>query len=119
MDKQQVSETAKVILGEVARAKGFAETGQLNEIFLSAETIISGLAYLLAAKVEAEQIYRIKRQTYINEGMTAAAAEAHAKASDEYAYWQKVEGVYDLGIQQTQLLKKFGPLLDDEYRRTR
>ncbi|HLH93564.1 MAG TPA: hypothetical protein VKW08_00455 [Xanthobacteraceae bacterium] len=119
MDQGQVSETAKIVLGEVAKAKHFTETGQLNEIFLSAETIISGLAYLLSAKVEAEQQYRLKRVKCLNDGMTAAAAEAHAKASDEYVYWQKLEGVYDLGVQQTQLLKKFGPLLDDEYRRTK
>jgi hypothetical protein len=49
--------------------------------------------------------------------MTAAAAEAAAKATDEYIQWRKLEEVYDLGVQQTQLLKKFGPLLDDEYRR--
>jgi hypothetical protein len=114
-----VIETAKVVLGEVARAKQFTETRQIGEIFLSAETIISGLAYLLAAKVEAEQDYRIKRMKFINDGMTAAAAESHAKASDEYVQWRKLEGVYDLGEQQIQLLKKFGPLLEDEYKRTR
>ena len=114
-----VIETAKLVLGEVARAKQFTETKQIGEIFLSAETIISGLAYLLSAKVEAEQAYRIKRQLHINEGMSAAAAEAHAKATDEYAHWQKLEGVYELGVQQIQLLKKFGPLLEDEYKRTR
>src|SRR5436190_11278482 len=105
-----VTETAKLILGEVARAKYFSETQQIGEIFLSAETIISGLAYLLSAKLEAEQAYRIKRQSHINEGMTAAAAEAHAKATNEYIRWRKLEGVYDLGEQQIQLLKKFGPL---------
>jgi hypothetical protein len=114
-----VIETAKVVLGEVARAKQFTESQQIGEVFLSAETIVSGLAYLLGAKVEAEQQYRIKRLKCINDGMSAAAAEAHAKASDEYVKWQKLEGVYDLGVQQIQLLKKFGPLLEDEYKRTR
>ena len=68
--------------------------------------------------LDAEQAYRIKRQTYINEGMTGAAAEAHAKATDEYKYWRKLEGIYDLGEQQIQLLKKFGPLLENEYKRS-
>src|SRR6266550_5696700 len=110
-------DTAKMILGEVARAKQFTQTKQIGEIFLSAETIISGLAYLLSAKLEAEQAYRIKRQSHINDGMTAAAAEAHAKATNEYIHWRKLEGVYDLGEQQIQLLKKFGPLLEAEYKR--
>ncbi len=111
-------ETAKVVLGEVSRAKQFTETKQIGEIFLSAETIISGLAYLLGAKLDAEQAYRIKRQSHIVDGMTAAAAEVSAKATDEYILWRKLEEVYELGIQQIQLLKKFGPLLEDEYRRT-
>jgi hypothetical protein len=114
-----VIETAKVVLGEVARAKQFTETQQIGEVFLSAETIVSGLAYILGAKVEAEQAYRMKRVKFFNDGMSAAAAETFAKASDEYAQWQKLEGVYDLGVQQIQLLKKFGPLLEDEYKRTR
>jgi hypothetical protein len=49
-----------------------------------AETIISGLAHLLSAKVDAEQAYR-------NDGMTAAAAEAHTKPTDEYVRWRKLE----------------------------
>jgi hypothetical protein len=114
-----VSETAKVVLGEVARAKQFTETQQIGEVFLSAETIVSGLAYLLSAKIEAEQAYRIKRVKYINDGLSAAAAEAHAKASDEYVAWQKLEGVYNLGQEQIMLLKRFGPLLEQEYNRTR
>jgi hypothetical protein len=89
----------------------------MGEIFLSAETIVSGLAYLLGAKLDAEQAYRIKRQSFINDGMTAAA-EAHAKATPEYIFWRKLEGVYDLGEQQIQLLKKFGPLLEAEYKRS-
>src|SRR5437588_11724523 len=112
-----IDETAKVVLSEIASAKHFTQTQQIGEIFLSAETIISGLAYLLSAKLEAEQAYRIKRQSHINEGMTAAAAEAHAKATNEYIRWRKLEGVYDLGEQQIQLLKKFGPLLEAEYKR--
>lgn len=114
-----VTETAKVVLSEVARAKQFTETRQIGEIFLSAETIVSGLAYLLGAMLEAEQAYRIRRMKFINDGMSAAAAEAHAKATDEYTLWRKLEAVYDLGQQQIQLLKKFGPLLEDEYRRAR
>jgi hypothetical protein len=113
-----VTETAKIVLAEVARAKQFTQTRQIGEIFLSAETIVSGLAYLLSPMLEAEQAYRIKRQSHINDEMTAAAAEAHAKASDEYKYWRKLEGVYDLGEQQIQLLKKFGPLLEAEYKRS-
>jgi hypothetical protein len=63
----------------------------------------------LSAKLDAEQAYRIKRQSHINDGMTAAAAESHAKPTDEYIRWRKLEGMYDLGEQQIQLLKKFGP----------
>jgi hypothetical protein len=112
-----VLKTAKVVLTEVARAKEFTETKQIGEIFLSAETIVSGLAYLLGAKLDAEKAYRVKRQSFIAQGMTAAAAEAQAKASDEYILRRKLEGVYDLGEQQIMLLKKFGPMLEDEYRR--
>src|SRR4051794_29283201 len=95
-----VLKTAKVILSEVARAKQFTEAKQVGDIFLSAETIVSGLAYLLGAKLDAEQAYRIKRQSFINDGMTAAAAEAHAKATNEYILWRKLEGVYELGEAQ-------------------
>ncbi|MGY3406077.1 hypothetical protein ACVWZV_002190 [Bradyrhizobium sp. GM5.1] len=116
--KASATETAKVVLKEVGRAKMFYSSRQMNEIFLSAETIVSGLAHLLSAKLDAEQQYRIKRQGNIQDGMTAAAAEAHAKATDEYIYWRKLEGVYDLGEQQIQLLKKFGPLLEAEYKRS-
>ena len=72
-------------------------------------------AYLLGPMLDAEQAYRMKRQSHINDGMTA---EAHAKASNEYIYWRKLEGVYGLGEQQIQLLKKFGPLLEAEYKRS-
>lgn len=113
-----VNETAKLILAEVASAKGFTEARNIGAVFLSAETIISGLAYLVGPMLDAEQVYRQKRLSYINDGMTAAAAEAHAKATDEYKYWRKLEHVYDLGEQQTQLLKKFGPLLEAEYKRS-
>ena len=111
--------TAKVILGEIARAKQFTETKQVGEIFLSAETIVSGLAYLLGARLDAEQAYRIKRQAFIADGMTAAAAEAAAKATDQYIHWRKLEEVYELGVQQIQLLKKFGPLIEAEYQRAK
>lgn len=113
-----VTETAKIVLAEVARAKQFTQSQNIGAIFLSSETIISGLAYLLGAKLEAEQAYRIKRVKCINDGMSAAAAETHAKASDEYKAWRKLEGVYELGHEQIMLLKRFGPLLEAEYKRS-
>jgi hypothetical protein len=113
-----VTQTAKIVLTEVARAKGFSETQQLNEIFLSSETIISGLAYLLSPRLEAEQAYRKLITAGIDGGMSAAAAEAKAKASDEYVQWKKLEGVYELGQEQINILKKFGPLLNQEYQRS-
>jgi hypothetical protein len=61
----------------------------------------------------------MKRVKYLNDGMSAAAAETHAKATDEYVQWKKLEGVYDLGHEQIMLLKRFGPLLEEEYKRTR
>lgn len=87
-------ETAKVLLGEVARAKQFTETKQIGEIFLSVETILSGLAYLTGPLVDAEQQYRLKRVKFMNDGMSAAAAETHAKATDDYAYWRKLQYAY-------------------------
>lgn len=114
----QALETAKLVLAEVARSKTFTETKQISEIFLSAETIVSGLAYLLGAKLEAEHAYRTKRQQFIAEGDTAAAAEAKAKATEDYVLWRKLEGVYALGEQRIQLLKKFGPLMYAEYGRS-
>src|SRR5262245_8930961 len=111
-------DTAKLVLGEVARAKHFTETKQIGEIFLSSETIVSALAYLTGPMLDAEHVYRLKRQSYIADGMTAAAAEANAKASEEYIYWRKLEMAYELGQEQINILKKFGPLLENEYRRS-
>jgi hypothetical protein len=70
----ETSQTAKIVLAEVARAKGFSETQQLNEIFLSSETIISGLAYLLSPRLEAEQAYRKLITAGIDGGMSSGGS---------------------------------------------
>lgn len=115
---KETSDTAKFILAEVARAKHFAQSRQINEIFLSAETITSLLAFLVGPKLDAEKLYRVLRQEFITNGASAAAAEAAAKATDEYFAWRKLEHVYELGHEQIMLLKRFGPLLQEEYNRS-
>lgn len=114
----EAEETAKIILAEVARAKGWSEPRNPHDLFLSAETIISALAYLVGPTMAAEQTHRRKVQTYIDRGMSVSGAEAKAKSEDEYYTWKKLERACELGQEQIMLLKKFGILMDGEQRRS-
>jgi hypothetical protein len=53
-------------------------------------------------------------QSYANRPRRRSAGwsqrhKAHAKATDEYIYWRKLAGVYDLEEQQIQLQKNSAP----------
>jgi hypothetical protein len=65
-----------------------------------------------------EQAYRKEIAVMLEEGKSAAAAEATARAGDAYKIWKKTERVYDLAHEQIMALKKFGDKLDNEYKRS-
>jgi hypothetical protein len=58
---EEVNDTAKIVLAEVARAKQFMFDGQMNEIFLSCETIISGPASIRTAKSASKRSKKLMR----------------------------------------------------------
>lgn len=117
MNEEPIS-IAKQILSEIARAKDFSTTTDINEIFASAETIIGSLAFLTSPIVDAEIEYRKQIVYYINEGKSHAEAETRAKTSEAYKYWKKLEAVKDLANEQILLLKKFQTELGLEYKRS-
>ena len=114
-----VDETVKVVLAEVQNARDYSQPRNVNDLFLSSETIISGgLAYLVGPMLDAEQAYRARVQTLIDEGASVSGAEARARSEDEYKIWKKIERACELGEQQIMILKKFGTLLESENRRS-
>lgn len=110
---------AKDILREVAHAKNFSTTTDVNEIFSSAEMLIGSLAYLTGPIVEAESAYRNLVVSYLDKEMSHAEAEARSKASEEYKKWKKLESVKELAEHQINLLKKFQVDLGKEWTRTK
>jgi len=104
--ERDIHETAIILRNEIARAGQLASDVHIHEVFLSAETIISCLAYLISPIAEMEQRYRQKVMDAMLSGSNAKA-EAHGKASEEYKEWRKHAALYKLGHEQLMLLKKF------------
>lgn len=116
---QQVKDTAKLALNEIARARKYSENPTPHELFISSETLVSCLASLLGPLMDAETQYRQKVKLYISDSdMSNAKAEVFAKADEEYKSWQKLKLVYELAEQQIMIVKKFSSLLGDEYKRS-
>ncbi len=116
MDEQDIKKTALMLRDEIARASQLTSDVDLNEIFLSAETIVSCLSYLISPIADMEQKYRLLAIPGADE--SNAAAEAIAKASNEYKEWKKYSALYELGHEQIMLLKKFREDLSKERIRT-
>lgn len=115
MKELDIKETAITLRDEIAKAQELTSDVDIHAVFLSAETIVSCLSYLISPIAEMEQRYRklaIPAQEESN-----AAAEARAKASDEYKEWRKYSALYDLGGEQIAVLKKFKDGLQMEYKR--
>lgn|SRR3990167_2124293 len=115
----EVIELSKQILAEIGMAKRWTETSSMNELFLSAENLISNLAFLVGPLMDAESKYRQKVQKYISEDISVAAAESKAKSEEEYVYWKKINLTYNLAEEQIRLIKKFSDKLSDEWNRTK
>lgn len=115
---EDTEKTAKVILAEIASAKGYVKLPQPHELFVSAETILSGMAYLIGPLLDAETSYRQQIATFMEEGDSNAKAVAKAQAKDHYKIFRKLKYVYDLGEAQTQMLKKFHGVLQEDYKRS-
>jgi hypothetical protein len=113
-----VDATVSVVLAEVQSARDYSQPRNVNDLFLSSETIISGLAYLVGPMLDAEQAYRARVQALIDEGASVSGAEARARSEDGYYVWKKIERACELGEQQIMILKKFGTLLESENRRS-
>lgn len=100
----EYKETAKFLLTEIAKA-GDLIKNDMNGIFMSAESIISSLAYLITPLAELEQAYR--REATPIQDESQARAEARAKAGDIYKEWRKLDNLIELSKEQIMLLKKF------------
>ena len=110
-----VKQSALGLRDEIAKANQITSDTNVHEVFLSAERIISWLAYLISPIAEMEQKYRMLAIASKDE--TNASAEARAKASDEYKEWRKYTALYELGHEQVMLLKKFKENLEMERKR--
>jgi len=106
--------TAKLVLGEIARARQYSTLPAPHELFLSCETLVSALASLIGPKMDAETAYRTDVVTFKAQEGSVAAAEALAKAGKNYADWKKLEMVYELAEHQINLVKKFKDELQAE-----
>ena len=96
----------------------FSRPQSLHVIFTSAETLIAALASLTSPLIELESAYHNDVRGYIEDGKSATAAEALAKAGEAYKDWKKVKMIYELAQEQIMLLKKFHSAIEDEYART-
>ena len=103
--KEDYKDTARFLLGEIANAKNLVSKNDIHGIFISAENIISSLAYLITPLAELEQAYRI--EALPKEEESQAKAEARAKAGDIYKEWRKLVNLMDLAKEQLMILKKF------------
>lgn len=100
-------QTAALLLGEIERAKNYSALPAPHELFISAETIISGLATLIDPVLTLESEYRKELVAYMENGDSAAKAEAKAKAGENYRKWKKLQAIMELGEHQINLIKKF------------
>lgn len=115
---EETQATAKLILGEIARAKQYSKMPQPHDLFLSAETIISGMAYLVGPMLDFENAYKAQIVGYIDDGFSHNKAETKAQMGEAYKNYRKLKYVYDLGEMQTQMLKRFHSVLQDDYKRS-
>jgi hypothetical protein len=97
--------TARFLITEIGKAEDLISKNDMSGIFMSAESIISSLAYLITPLAELEQKYRIEAITKDDESQ--AKAEARAKAGDTYKEWRKLDNLMELAKEQIMLLKKF------------
>lgn len=103
---ENYKETAKFLLSEIASAKNLISNSDMNGVFMSAENLISSLAYLITPLAELEQAYRKEAMTQ-DDKESQVKAEARAKASDTYKEWRKLDNLINLSHEQVMLLKKF------------
>lgn len=114
----KTEELALELRAEIGKARDITSDTDFSQVFLSAETIIGILAYLISPVQTLEQQYRQIILNNIATGDSVAKAEAKAKASQEYSDWKKMEKLCDLGHEQVLLLKKFANKLESEYDRS-
>lgn len=112
----EVKENLVAILTEIANAKNFTTNTDIGTVFMSAEAIISTLAYLIGPIAEMEQTYR--RLSVPKENESVAMADVKAKASDEYKEWKKARETIELAHAHIQVLKRFKEDLTKEYERS-
>jgi hypothetical protein len=115
MDKE-LHKSATDILAIIANSSRFSENRDFHELFLDAESLISGMAFLIGPVRDLEQKYRQEIVGYMSEGDSHAKAETKAKAGDTYKQYRKLEDVVELAKEQVMLLKKFKGDLETEYK---
>lgn len=117
MISDDVKNAGKELVNEIGRASSITSDTDIHEIFMSAERIISWLAYLIGPIADMEQRYRML--AIPSKDQSNASAEAIAKASNEYKDWRKFTALYELGHEQLMILKKFRDDLGLERRNTK
>lgn len=117
MNEKDIKETAILLRDEIAKAQQITTDTDIHSVFLSAETIVSCLSYLISPIADMEQKYRTRIVVFMESGDSHAAAEAKAKAENEYKDWRKYSALYDLGHEQIMLLKAFGKNQNLEFKR--
>lgn len=115
---KEIEALAVELRNTIGLARKFSDATHFHDIFLSAETIIGILAYLITPVMLLEQKYRELVVKFMDGGDSHAKAEAKAKASNEYVEWRKYQTLTELAHEQIMLLKKFRDKLTDEYNRS-
>lgn len=117
--KEETETIAKNALQMLTLAKKHESIPDADLAYQDAEKIIAYQAYLTGELSNLEQKYREAIVTNMQNGDSHAAAEAKAKATDEFKNWQKVKNIYELLGEQIKILKKFQGNLEKEYEQNR
>jgi len=113
---QDAVNVSRDLLREIQLSKGlYRDVVNHTHIFNAAQKIIAFQSFLIGPISDLEQSYRRIVTSCIADGMSNAASDAHAKASDDYKAWRKIERVYSLADEQIKLLKKFSDKMSTDY----
>lgn len=117
MISPEIQQLCEDLRSEIGHAKELSTTTDIHSVFMSVETIIGIMAYLISPLVVMESKFNTLVKQLESEGKSHASAETVAKTSEEYAEWKKVRLLYELGNEQVKVLKKFTQRLGEEYQR--
>jgi len=111
-------EYARELRTTIAEARDYSQSMATNDLFMTAEKIIGTMAFLITPLLEFEHRFREEKVKYIDEGSSAAAAEAKAQAGENYKNYRQIKMTYDLADEAQKMIKKFSSQLEGEYKRS-